>query len=246
MTLSILRARRRSSRNDETIRTIFLILFLCCASAGDAITLDALLQRTLENNPEIQKAKAQLEGAAGRRLVLRSVGLPDAAIGVVAGDQGGHRSGENSNQPFAFPYAGFTQPFFNAAVPPSFRRGDLEVLIAQQQLNVAVTNQLHGARLAFYTALYNRDACGKIASERSGNASGETSVSQKERYESGLADRGAFVGAEVQMRELDPRIDAAQRAYSGALLKLAEAIGERPWANTPPCRRRRANSVTQA
>ena len=42
------------------------------------------------------------------------------------------------------------------AVPPSLRRGDVEVLIAQQQLNVAVVEQLHAARLAFYAALYNR------------------------------------------------------------------------------------------
>ncbi|KAF5408906.1 MAG: hypothetical protein Udaeo2_09270 [Candidatus Udaeobacter sp.] len=32
------------------------------------------------------------------------------------------------------------------------RRGDIEVLIAQQQLNVAVVDQLHAARLAFYAA----------------------------------------------------------------------------------------------
>jgi hypothetical protein len=48
------------------------------------------------------------------------------------------------------------QTLFNMAVPPSLRRGDIEVLIAQQQLNVAVVEQLHAARLAFYTALYNR------------------------------------------------------------------------------------------
>ena len=29
---------------------------------------------------------------------------------------------------------------------PTFRRGDIEVLIAQQQLNIAITDQLHAAR----------------------------------------------------------------------------------------------------
>jgi hypothetical protein len=48
------------------------------------------------------------------------------------------------------------QTLFTMAVPPSLRRGDIEVLIAQQQLNVAVVEQLHAARLAFYAALYNR------------------------------------------------------------------------------------------
>ncbi len=41
------------------------------------------------------------------------------------------------------------QTLFNMAVPPSLRRGDIEVLIAQQQLNVAVVEQLHAARLRF-------------------------------------------------------------------------------------------------
>ena len=42
-----------------------------------------------------------------------------------------------------------TQPLFNASIPASRRRGDVEVLIAKQKLNVAVSEQLHAARLAF-------------------------------------------------------------------------------------------------
>jgi outer membrane protein TolC len=205
-------------------RFLIAILATCGASAGHAITLDALLQRTLENNPEIQKAKAQLEGAAGRRLIFHSVALPDAIIGGAGGVEGGHRVGQKQTQPFAFGYGGFSQPFFNMAVPPSWRRGNIEVLIAQQNLNVAVSQQLHAARLAFYTALYNRDVQKLRGTQR--QRLEENTNTQKSRYESGLADRGAFVGAEVQMRELDPRIDAAQRAYEGAILKLSEAIGK--------------------
>ena len=192
------------------------------AGAGNAITLDALLQKTLENNPQIQKAKCDLEKASGRRLIFHSVALPDATIGVVGGLQGGHRSGEKRTQPFGFSYGGFTQPFFNAAIPPSWRRGDVEVLIAQQQLHVAVVQQLHEARTAFYTALYSRDV--KTLRAEQQQRLSENADSQKNRYESGLADRGTFVASEVQMRELDPRIDAAQRAYEGALLKLSEAM----------------------
>jgi outer membrane protein TolC len=204
-------------------RLVFVFLATCCAGASDAITLDALLKSTIESNPEIQKAKCDLEKASGRRLIFHSVALPDATIGMAGGLQGGHRAGEKRVQPFGFGYGGFTQPFFNAAVPASWRRGDVEVLIAQQQLNVAVTQQLHGARMAFYTAVYNRDV--KALREEQRQRLQENVGSQQSRYESGLADRGAFVSAEVQTRELDPRIDAAQRAYEGALLKLSEAMG---------------------
>jgi outer membrane protein TolC len=198
-------------------------LIFSCASMN-ALTLDALMRQTVEHNPEIQQAKLRLEQATGRRLVLRSVAYPDAVIGGVLGDQGGHRSGERANQPFGFAAGGFIQPLFNAAIPASFRRANLEVLIAQQQLNIAVTNQLHGARLAFYTAVYNRDMK-KIRSEQlkrlEDNASG-----QAQRYQSGLVARSVSVGAEVQVSELEPQLDASERAYQGAELRMVEALGE--------------------
>ena len=61
----------------------------------------------------------------------------------------------------------------------------MEVLIAQQQLNIAIHEPLHAARLAFYTAVYNRDLK-KIRSEQlqrlEANAAG-----QSQRYQSGLS-----------------------------------------------------------
>jgi outer membrane protein TolC len=198
-------------------------LIFSCASMN-ALTLEALMRQTVEHNLEIQQAKLRLEQATGRRLVLRSVAYPDAVIGGVLGDQGGHRAGEKANQPFGFGAGGFTQPLFNAAIPASFRRANLEVLIAQQQLNVAVTNQLHGARLAFYTAVYNRDMK-KIRSEQlkrlEENASG-----QAQRYQSGLVARSITVGADVQVSELEPRVEASDRAYQAAELRIVEALGE--------------------
>ena len=188
------------------------------------MTLQDLLQKTVEHNPEILNAKANLEQAEGRRLIFHSVALSDATIGLAGGVQGGHRAGEKRIQPFAFDYGNFTQPFFNLAVPPSWRRGNIEILIAQQQLNVTVIDQLHAARTAFYTALYNRDVA-KLRQQQQQRLQ-ENVASQESRYQSGLADRSAFVASEVQTRELDPRIEAAQRAYEGALLQMSETIGQ--------------------
>src|ERR1700730_10523318 len=129
---------------------------LSISSDARGVTLDTLLEITLEKNPAIQQAKAHLEEAAGQRLVLRSIMWPDAKLRLPAGVQGGHRAGESGTKGFGFVGGSFTQAVFNAAIPPSRLRGDVEVLIAQQQLNVAVVEQLHAARLAFYAALYNR------------------------------------------------------------------------------------------
>ena len=197
--------------------------FLSIVSGARGVTLDTLLQITLEKNPAIQQAKAHLEEAAGQRLVLRSIMWPDANLRVPAGVQGGHRAGESGTKGFGFAHGSFTQAVFNAAIPPSRRRGDIEVLIAQQQLNVAVVEQLHAARLAFYAVLYDR-ALQSIRQDQQRRLE-ENALSEKQRYEAGLTDRSAFTGASVQARELDSQIEEAHRAYAEARLKLAEAMG---------------------
>src|SRR6266404_2354274 len=129
-----------------------LILLMSILPTVRGITLDKVLSTTLEKNPAIQQAKANLEGASGRRLVLRSIAWPNVKLNLPAGVQGGDRAGSTSTKLFGFVRGSLTQPLFNAAIPASFRRGDIEVLIAEQQLNLAVEQQLHAARLAFYSA----------------------------------------------------------------------------------------------
>jgi outer membrane protein TolC len=111
---------------------------------------------------------------------------------------------------------------FDAAIPPSLRRGNVELLIAQQQLNVAIVEQLHSARLAFYSALYNRDLLSLSAKQQ--QRLDKNVTSQKERYQAGLIDRSAFTSATVEARELDSEIETDRRAYAQARLSLAEAM----------------------
>jgi len=197
---------------------------LSILSGAQGVTLEKLLQTTLEKNPAIAQAKASLEEAAGQRLILRSIMWPDAKVGVPGGVQGGHRAGESATKVFGFARGSFIQPLFNAAVPPSRRRGDVDLLIAEQQLNIAVVEQLYAARLAFYTALYNRELQSIREDQR--QRLEQTVASQKDRYEAGLTDRSALTSATVQARELDPQIESAHRACVGARLKMAEAMGD--------------------
>ncbi len=195
-------------------------------SFGGSITLDGVLNATLEKNPAIQQAKANLEQAAGRRLVLRSIIWPNIKAGVPAGVQGGHRAGENKTRIFGFARGSLTQPLINAAIPPSLRRGDIEVLIAEQQLNLAVEKQLHAARLAFYSAVYNRDL--QSVRERQREHLNENVASQSDRYQAGLVDRGAFTTATVEAGALDPMVEGARRAYAAAQLQLAQVMAVDP------------------
>ena len=135
------RPQRRA--NIHVLIWIFMAFF---AHPTNAITLQEVLRTTLDNNPAILEAKAGLEQAAGKRLVFRSIVWPDLDVLLPAGLQYGHRAGETGAKGFAVGRANLEQTLFNMAVPPSLRRGDIEVLIAQQQLNVAVVEQLHAAR----------------------------------------------------------------------------------------------------
>src|SRR4051812_27761049 len=205
------------------ISWLLLILSGFTVQPARAITLDAALSRTLEKNPEIAQARIALEQAAGRRLVLRSNALPDVRLQGLAGVQGGKRADEPPIRPFAFARGFFTQPLFDAAIPASRRRGDIEVLIAQQRLNVAIVEHLHTAQLAFYSALFNDSlhALGEAQRQRLA----QNVSTQQERYRAGQTNRAGIMSAQLLERELEPRIQEVQRGYEGALLTLATVMG---------------------
>src|SRR6202023_3722700 len=96
-----------------------LILSLSILPLAPAITLDAVLNTTLEKNPAIQQAKLKVEQASGRRLVLRSVVWPSARLNVPAGVQGGYRAGSTKTRLFGFVRGALPQPLIDAAIPPS-------------------------------------------------------------------------------------------------------------------------------
>jgi outer membrane protein TolC len=202
---------------------VALAFFTSQRLPAKTITLDAALSRTLEKNPQIIQARLALEQAAGRRLVLRSTGYPEFWIQVPAGVQGGKRAGEQGVQPFAFARGFFNQPLIDAAIPASFRRGNIEVLIAQQRLNVAIVEQLHTARLAFYTALYDDSL--RTLGEAQRERLAQNITTQSDRYRAGQTNRAAVMSAQLLERELEPRIHEVRRGYEGALLTLSTAMG---------------------
>ena len=215
-----------------SVHILVLILIACFIHPASAVSLQEVFRTTLDNNPAILEAKAGLERAAGQRLVFRSIVWPEIEVNVPAGLQYGHRSGESGVKGFAVGRAILEQTLFNMAVPPSLRRGDTEVLISQQQLNVAVVEQLHAARLAFYAALYNR-SLQSIRDEQLQKLE-ENVAAQKNRFEAGLADRSAFTSATLQTDELIPQVEGAHRAFREAQLNLAQAMGIDPAKSSLP------------
>ena len=106
--------------NRSPFALIAALLLLPRLASTSEMTLDAILQRTVEKNPEIVKAKLELEQASGRRLIFRSVGLPNAIIGATLGDQGGRRAGKNRISHLPLATAESASPFLTPRFQPRF------------------------------------------------------------------------------------------------------------------------------
>jgi hypothetical protein len=117
------------------------------------------------------------------------------------------------------------QTLFNMAVPPSLRRGDVEVLIAQQQLNVAVVEQFTRRSVAFYAALYNR-SLQSIRNEQLQELQ-ENVATQKNRFEAGLAIEAH---SRAQRSKRRTRSGNGRRAtrVSGSAIEFGASNGDRP------------------
>jgi hypothetical protein len=94
-----------------------------------------------------------------------------------------------------------TQSLVQCGLPPSLRRGNVEVLIAQQQLNVR--SWTNCTRRAWrFTPRFTIDRWNP--SEENSNAGWQENVTtQRTRFEAGVADKSALVSATVQTSELD-------------------------------------------
>ncbi|MDQ6623457.1 MAG: TolC family protein, partial [Verrucomicrobiota bacterium] len=91
--------------------------------------------------------------------------------------------------------------------------------------------QLHGARLAFYSALY-QDSLGELARAQRERFHANTQT-QRDRLAAGKSDRTAVASARVLEQGTTPRLEAARRLSGGARLQLAEAMGQNPGAQLP-------------
>ncbi len=163
------------------------------------LTMEDCLASVLTRNTEIQQLRVDLERAAGTRLVYRSRALPQLASQTEDGLRGGPLYPPSG--PFSLVTAQFSQPLFDAGVPPSLRRGRLEVIVAQQNLNRAVTDRLHEGRLIFLLAQYLRDL---IAVHEELDKHLQANVqSEQQRLDVGASNEAALKSAKIQQLNVE-------------------------------------------
>ena len=194
------------------------------AAQANDLTLADCLAQTFRNNPGIQTARADIERAAGDKLVISSHLLPQLAAQEFSGYQGGSYYNLNKQSgEFSELMARFSQPLIDVGIPPTLRRGRLEVALAGQNLNRVVTDRLHEARGTFLTALYFRDLLalyGEIEQHLQANV-----IGAQQRLDAGLGARAAVAQAQVQALNLANGLMALSNQYFAATTRLAELTG---------------------
>lgn len=192
------------------------------------LTLEDCLASALTRNPEIKQLRADVERAAGTRLIYRSRALPQLS----AQTQTGLREGTLYPQSglFGLVTAEFSQPLFDAGIPPTLHRGRLEVILAQQNLNRAVTDYLHEARLIFLQALHLRDL---IAVHEELDKQLQSNVqSEQQRHDVGTANEAELKAAKIQQLNLELGLTNLRADYFSTVTRLAEVCGRDPYQRT--------------
>jgi outer membrane protein len=186
-----------------------------------SVALPQCFEEALARNPAIQQQRTEVERAAGTKLVFTSRALPRLSAQVRAGDREGSLYGAGGI--FSILTAAFAQPLVDTGIPASLRRGKLEVLIAEQNLNLTVINELHALRQAYLRALLSRDLLDLHEQiEKRLEANHE---SQRELLDAGAGTRQAVMQAEIQVLNLKPSLAAYRQQYFDARTQLAERMG---------------------
>jgi outer membrane protein TolC len=142
----------------KSVFTFALVALALCIARVHAIpnetnfpiTLREGFQKVLAHDPVLLRLRKDVERAAGTRIEFHSRDLAQLNVQPTVGLQGGNLYRPNGNiRPFALITAQFSQPLLNAALVPNWKRGNLEVLAAEQNLNSAIANRLHGFRVDY-------------------------------------------------------------------------------------------------
>ena len=185
------------------------------------LTLADCLAQTFRNNPDIQTLRADVERAAGDKLVYSSRLLPQLATQVQAGQEYGSLYPQNGM--FSTLTAQLSQPLIDVGIPPALRRGRLEVALAGQTFYRETTDRLNKARNTFVHALYIRDLLAlsnEIMQHLQANV-----TSAQQRLDAGLGTRVAVAQAQVQALNLARDLASLSNEYFSTTTQLAELTG---------------------
>ena len=204
----------------------FVLGLLACSMTlrAEPVTLEACLQEVFNNNPEILAARADLDRAAGQRLVFNARGLPRLNTDALVGYQGDRGIGGAATV-IIVSHADLAQPLFEAGIPASRRRGNREVVIARQNYYQAATERLYQARVQFLQIFARQQAAAGPARDSGGAGREPGCAESADLLRSGLASRMTELQARVQRLGIEPDLAEANGAARRGIVILRQLMG---------------------
>ncbi len=212
---------------------LFILLiaaWACPPVDADSIALDACLREVFSNNPDIAAARAELDRAAGQRLVYNSRGLPRLRMDAALGYQGSRGPGRPATE-ILVGHADLAQPLFEAGIPAARRRGNLEVVIARQNFYQISTERLYAARRQFLQILARRQAGEVLRGIQAALVTNQTV--QDDLLRAGLVSRLAQLQAAVQRLGIEPDLAEAEGSERRGVVALRQLMGRGQGAPIP-------------
>jgi outer membrane protein len=201
---------------------IVLGILACATMRAEPVTLEVCLQEVFDHNPEILAARADLDRAAGQRLVYNARGLPRLRTDGSIGYQGDRGIGGGATV-IAVGHADLAQPLFEAGIPASRRRGNLEVTIARQNYYQAATEKLYQARVQFIQILARQQSAAVLLDIQAALVANQDA--QDELLRAGLASRMTQLQARVQRLGIEPDLSEANGAARRGIVALRQLMG---------------------
>ena len=187
------------------------------AARGETLTLADCLRETAAHNPAIIAQQYAVQQATAERLVLHSRALPQFGIVGILGYLG-ERTEETLSVPVTNPTTGkkltvnvnaprpateivlgsedLNQAIFDAAIPASWRRGNIGITVAQENFYTVASAQLEQTRILFYTALFQQENGEALRGIDASLASEVKSLDQL--VTAGLVGRQGLLASQVQ------------------------------------------------
>ena len=225
---------------------VFLALALGSSARAEVLTLEDCLREAASNNAAIIAARLDVQRATGTRLVLRARALPTFNVGGTVGYEGaqdaqtlqqrvpqpgGGAATTRTSTPRAAQFIligteNLEQPIFDAAIPASWRRGDVGVLAVQQNYYTLAVAELYQTRALFYQTLRQQERGALLRQAQEVLASNVRTV--EGLVSAGLKARPDLLSAQVRSANFAPSVTDAAGSYRSSLALLLQRMGRRP------------------
>ncbi len=222
------------------------ILALLPSARAEVLTLEDCLRETAAHNPTLISQQFDVQRATGTRLTLRARALPTLTLGANLGYQGAEDSNQQrittrladgktqttvvtsvrQAQAILLGTGSLTQTIFDAAIPASWRRGDVGILAAQQTYYTVAVSELYQTRTLFTRALYEQQRGELLRGIEDILAANIRSV--EALVAAGVKGRQDLLIAQVQRANLDPLVLETAGTYRSTLASLLQLMGRQP------------------